>query len=34
MSNEPSDFRSWLMRHVDEPSAIGDLARDARDDDG
>jgi uncharacterized protein YozE (UPF0346 family) len=32
MSNEPSDFRAWLMRHVDEQSAIGDLARDVRDD--
>jgi uncharacterized protein YozE (UPF0346 family) len=32
MSNEPSDFRAWLMRHVDEHSPIGDLARDVRDD--
>ncbi|WP_327415304.1 YozE family protein [Streptomyces sp. NBC_01233] len=34
MSNGPSDFRAWLMHHVSEQSAIGDLARDARDDDG
>ncbi|AWK09973.1 hypothetical protein DDQ41_14880 [Streptomyces spongiicola] len=32
MSNEPSNFRAWLMRHVGEQSAIGDLARDVRDD--
>lgn len=33
MSNEPEDFRAWLLRLVDERSAIGDLARDVRDDD-
>ncbi|UKY48506.1 YozE family protein [Streptomyces inhibens] len=33
MSNKPSDFRAWLLRHVDEQSPIGDLARDVRDDD-
>ncbi|OKI14178.1 YozE family protein [Streptomyces sp. CB03911] len=32
MSNEPNDFRAWLLRHVDEQSPIGDLARDVRDD--
>jgi hypothetical protein len=33
MSNEPSSFRAWLLRHVDEQTPIGDLARDARADD-
>ncbi|MFG2774729.1 YozE family protein [Streptomyces sp. NPDC048350] len=33
MSNESFDFRAWLLRHVDEQSAAGDLARDVRVDD-
>lgn len=32
MSNEPTDFRSWLLRHVDESSHVGHLAYDVRDD--
>lgn len=32
VSNEPMDFRAWLLRHVDEQSAIGDLARDVQSD--
>lgn len=33
MSNEPSNFRTWLMRHVDDQSPVGDIARDVRADD-
>ncbi|MBZ6205798.1 sterile alpha motif-like domain-containing protein [Streptomyces olivaceus] len=33
MSNLPESFYEWLMRCVDEQSPVGDLARDARDDD-
>lgn len=32
MSSKPTDFRSWLLRHVDESSHVGHLATDVRDD--
>lgn len=32
MSSKPTDFRSWLLRHVYESSHVGHLAADVRDD--
>ncbi|MYV64935.1 hypothetical protein GT043_02975 [Streptomyces sp. SID2131] len=30
MSDAPSNFRTWLLHHIDDDTPLGDLARDVR----